>query len=68
MKGTVWTEGGCSSWYIDRNGLNTSIWPDFSFRFRSRLRGFDPGEHVLRPASSAGAAANGDSERREVRV
>ena len=31
---TVWNSGGCSSWYIDANGLNTTIWPDFTWRFR----------------------------------
>jgi cation diffusion facilitator CzcD-associated flavoprotein CzcO len=50
MKGTVWTEGGCSSWYLDRNGLNTSLWPDFSFRFRRALRRFDADEYVLHRA------------------
>ena len=47
MKGTVWTEGGCSSWYLDRNGLNTTLWPDFSFRFGQALRRFDPAEHEV---------------------
>jgi cation diffusion facilitator CzcD-associated flavoprotein CzcO len=47
MKGTVWTEGGCESWYIDRNGLNTSLWPDFSFRFRRALSRFDPAEYLV---------------------
>ena len=47
MKGTVWTEGGCQSWYIDRNGLNTSLWPDFSFRFRRALRSFEPAEYLV---------------------
>ena len=50
MKGTVWTEGGCSSWYLDRNGLNTSLWPDFSFRFAGAVRRFDPAEHRGEPA------------------
>jgi hypothetical protein len=52
MKGTVWTEGGCSSWYLDRNGLNTSLWPDFSFRFAGALRRFEPGEHIGEPATA----------------
>jgi cation diffusion facilitator CzcD-associated flavoprotein CzcO len=50
MEGTVWLEGGCSSWYLDRNGLNTSLWPDFSFKFARALRRFDPAEHVLAPS------------------
>ncbi len=49
MPGTVWLEGGCSSWYLDRNGRNTSLWPDFSFRFARALRRFDPAEHVGAP-------------------
>jgi cation diffusion facilitator CzcD-associated flavoprotein CzcO len=41
MRGSVWTSGGCSSWYLDHTGRNSTIWPDFTFRFRrmlSRLR------------------------------
>jgi hypothetical protein len=38
---TVWNSGGCSSWYIDANGLNTTIWPDFTWRFRRLTRQFD---------------------------
>jgi len=49
MEGTVWTEGGCSSWYFDRRGLNTTLWPDFSYRFVRALRSFDPAEHRLIP-------------------
>jgi cation diffusion facilitator CzcD-associated flavoprotein CzcO len=49
MPGTVWLEGGCSSWYLDHNGRNTSLWPDFSFRFARALRRFDPAEHVGAP-------------------
>ena len=57
MKGTVWTEGGCSSWYIDRNGLNTTLWPDFSFRFRQALRRFEPAEHRAAEPAPAPARA-----------
>ena len=46
MPGTVWLEGGCSSWYLDGNGLNTSLWPDFSFRFGREMRRFEPAELV----------------------
>jgi cation diffusion facilitator CzcD-associated flavoprotein CzcO len=44
MPGTVWLEGGCNSWYLDANGLNTSLWPDFSFRFAQEMRRFDAAE------------------------
>ncbi|MDQ6779394.1 MAG: NAD(P)/FAD-dependent oxidoreductase, partial [Actinomycetota bacterium] len=50
MKGTVWTAGGCKSWYLDSKGLNTTLWPDFTFRFRHALSRFDPAEYRLAPA------------------
>ena len=50
MKGTVWTTGGCASWYIDRNGLNTTLWPGWTWDFRRRTRRFDPAPYVLAPA------------------
>jgi cation diffusion facilitator CzcD-associated flavoprotein CzcO len=34
MKGTVWVNGGCESWYLDSTGRNSSIWPKFTFIFR----------------------------------
>jgi cation diffusion facilitator CzcD-associated flavoprotein CzcO len=37
MKGTVWTAGGCDSWYLDRTGRNSALWPSYTFTFRSRL-------------------------------
>ena len=39
--GTVWNSGGCSSWYLDEEGRNTTLWPDLTFRFRQRTRRFD---------------------------
>ncbi|WP_246383566.1 flavin-containing monooxygenase [Nocardioides stalactiti] len=41
MKGTVWTTGGCGSWYLDANGKNSTLWPGFSFELRWRTRKFD---------------------------
>ena len=40
-EGTVWVSGGCSSYYIDRNGRNSTIWPTFTWPFRQRTREFD---------------------------
>ncbi|WP_433645792.1 flavin-containing monooxygenase [Leucobacter sp. W1038] len=40
---TVWTQGGCKSWYVDpRNGRLTTIWPDFMTHFRRLNGAFDP--------------------------
>lgn len=44
---TVWNTGGCSSWYLASNGLNTTLWPDFTFVYRHKTRRFDV-EHYQR--------------------
>ncbi|MDF3302813.1 flavin-containing monooxygenase [Streptomyces tropicalis] len=75
MKRTVWTTGGCTSWYLDARGRNTTVWPGTTAEFRRATRRVDLGEYrVLRsPAaedghgataprtagSAAGAAADG---------
>ena len=41
MKTTIWTTGGCASWYLDAHGNNTTLWPSFTFRFRAMTRKFD---------------------------
>ena len=38
---TVWNTGGCSSWYLDKHGDNTTMWPGFSYEFRRITRTFD---------------------------
>jgi cation diffusion facilitator CzcD-associated flavoprotein CzcO len=40
LKGSVWNAGGCSSWYKDARGHNTTIWPTFTWRFRRLTRSF----------------------------
>jgi cation diffusion facilitator CzcD-associated flavoprotein CzcO len=50
MEGTVWTAGGCASWYIDSQGRNTTLWPGFTFKFRELTKRFDREHYELRPA------------------
>jgi cation diffusion facilitator CzcD-associated flavoprotein CzcO len=38
---SVWNTGGCSSWYLDKLGRNSTIWPDYTFNFAKRLKRFD---------------------------
>jgi cation diffusion facilitator CzcD-associated flavoprotein CzcO len=47
MARTVWMTGGCASWYLDEHGRNSTLWPDFTFRFRKLLRRFDPTAYVF---------------------
>jgi cation diffusion facilitator CzcD-associated flavoprotein CzcO len=57
MGRTVWNSGGCQSWYLDANGKNTTIWPDFTWRFRRQLQSFDADAFELTaPASTPPAA------------
>ena len=29
----IWTQGGCTSWYLDSQGKNRTIWPGFTFMY-----------------------------------
>jgi hypothetical protein len=44
---TVWVTGGCTSYYIDRNGHNSALWPTFTWPFRRRTRAFDHTAYAL---------------------
>ncbi|MFI2236978.1 flavin-containing monooxygenase [Streptomyces chrestomyceticus] len=59
MERTVWTTGGCDSWYLDANGRNTTAWPGTTAEFRKLTREVDLAEYeVLRvPASRTGERA-----------
>jgi cation diffusion facilitator CzcD-associated flavoprotein CzcO len=45
--GSVWTAGGCQSWYLNANGRNTNLWPGSTLEFRRRALRFDPTHHLL---------------------
>ena len=38
----VWSQGGCTSWYLDSQGKNRTIWPGFTFRYWWRTRSIEP--------------------------
>ncbi len=48
LEGTVWTSGGCVSWYVDANGRNSTVWPGFTWPYRRHTRHFDPADYQLR--------------------
>ena len=58
MPGTVWSSG-CASWYLDAPGNNTTLWPDFTFRFRKRTRHFDADAYELRCVHAAETGGGG---------
>ncbi len=51
---SVWQTGGCSSWYLDEHGNNTTLWPDFTFRFRKLTSEWDPEHYDARPLAGSG--------------
>jgi len=60
MRRTVWVTGGCRSWYLDADGRNIALWPDFTWTYAWQTRRFDPANYDLTrspravPAASAG--------------
>lgn len=45
LQRTVWNSGGCSSYYLDRNGRNSTAWPWTTFEMRRRLAHFRAADH-----------------------
>lgn len=48
MKGSVWTSGGCESWYLDHTGRNSSLWPSFTFHFKNKITKISPTDYHFR--------------------
>ncbi|NEE34604.1 cyclohexanone monooxygenase, partial [Streptomyces sp. SID7982] len=56
MKRTVWNTGGCTSWYLDEAGRNTTVWPGTTGEFRRQTRSVDLAEYDVVRAGGAGGA------------
>ena len=50
-EGTVWTAGGCDSYYLDETGRQFAIYPGFVTGFRRRAARFDAGAYELSAAA-----------------
>ena len=44
---TVWSLGGCNSWYVDEHG-DVGMWPRSMYAYRRLMRRFEPEHHHLR--------------------
>jgi len=53
MGSTVWTTGGCVSWYLNAAGRNPTLWPGTTIGFRRATRQLDPAEYQLIPQQPA---------------
>jgi cation diffusion facilitator CzcD-associated flavoprotein CzcO len=47
LRGSVWQSGGCTSFYLDDTGRNTTLWPGTVVAFRRSLARVDPSEYAL---------------------
>ncbi|MDQ6605623.1 MAG: hypothetical protein M3Z06_03655 [Actinomycetota bacterium] len=56
LRDTVWTSGGCGSWYLDPDGGTSIIWPGYTWQFRRALRAFDSEAYELRPPAPVAVA------------
>ncbi|WP_127478995.1 flavin-containing monooxygenase [Nocardioides pantholopis] len=64
MARTVWSTGGCSSWYLDEHGRNTTLWPRSTFNLRAVLAEFDVAAYDVRaprPAPTSGPTSGSTS-------
>ena len=50
LAGTVWSAGGCKSWYQDASGVASVTWPAPTREYRRATRRFDPAPYALRTA------------------
>lgn len=57
MRRTVWVTGGCKSWYLDAEGRNIALWPDFTWIYAWQTRRFDPASYDLARSPRAASAA-----------
>ena len=44
-EGSVWTAGGCLSWYLDATGRNSTLWPGSVRAYQRRLARFETGDY-----------------------
>jgi cation diffusion facilitator CzcD-associated flavoprotein CzcO len=45
LQTTVWNKGGCQSYFIDRNGRNSTVWPWTTFKLREKMKNFNLREY-----------------------
>jgi cation diffusion facilitator CzcD-associated flavoprotein CzcO len=57
LAGTVWNAGGCKSYYLDRNGTNSTIYPWTTIDLRRRTSQFRLDEYRVREAVAEPVAA-----------
>jgi cation diffusion facilitator CzcD-associated flavoprotein CzcO len=49
---TVWNQGGCASWYLDKTGRNSTLWPDTTITFDRMLAKLQVDDYELKARRS----------------
>ena len=49
LAGTVFSTGGCQSWYMDAHGVNRTLWSGMTWQYWLATRTFKPSEYVFTP-------------------
>jgi len=52
LERSVWVQGGCTSFYLDSTGTNSTLWPRFAYQFKRRLSHFDPAAYTFEAANA----------------
>lgn len=52
LQDSVWNKGGCSSYFIDRNGRNSTVWPWTTLEMRRQLSRFNLDEYIVSKQSA----------------
>ncbi len=50
LKRTIWTTGGCTSWYLNERDGTSVLWPGLTWSFRKALKRFDHENYEMRRA------------------
>ncbi|KWX62861.1 NAD(P)/FAD-dependent oxidoreductase [Mycobacterium sp. NAZ190054] len=48
LRGTVWSTGGCRSWYLDEQGVNRTLWSGMTWQYWLATRRFKASEYAFR--------------------
>ena len=57
----MWSTAGCTSWFLDDNGVNRVLWPGFTWQYWRASRNFDETEYEFTRADdprTIGCAGN----------
>jgi hypothetical protein len=47
MRPTVWSTGGCRSWYLDEHGVNRTLWSGMTWQYWLATRRFRASEYAF---------------------